>query len=488
MMRYRQDRAVACLVLSAFVVLRVAELPQALAQGAHDYPLPSSASEVFSPIREGFTVPLNPRDDLRGPRLIEDWREDRLEDARQTRWSELPVFVRDSTLHLHSRTYWFDEDDFGFAEPKALTTGGSLSYASGYIANFFQLRSALYTTQPLYANDSAAATLNLSPDGDQITTLGQLNGRMRFGGHELTVGRQLVRTPYINPYDVRMIPLTFEGASLVPRAQGPDQTIDYIASYLTRYKPRDRADFVSFSNGLGVRQDEGVLIAGASYHKNGLNIGASNYWIKDTLNTAYGEIDYMLLGDRLNGDGPSVRVGLNYLDQRTVGGLLEQRIVDNEVIPGTPYETYQASARIVASYRGFVFDGALSRVGDQAGILKPFGFGTSYTATMVTNFQQAGVDAYLLSLSYDFAKLGFEGVKFKAAWGKGWGQNDPVTNDDFANQEEVALRLVYAPSKGRLQGLRVEVEYIDWKVFNDALPSEDLTQFRTIVNYTVPLL
>ena len=32
------------------------------------------------------------------------------------------------------------------------------------------------------------------------------------------------------------------------------------------------------------------------------------------------------------------------------------------------------------------------------------------------------------------------------------------------------------------------LRYIDWKVFNDALPSEDLTQFRTIVNYTVPLL
>ncbi len=130
----------------------------------------------------------------------------------------------------------------------------------------------------------------------------------------------------------------------------------------------------------------------------------------------------------------------------------------------------------------------MSQVGDEASIQKPFGFSSSYAAMMVTNFEQAGVDAYLVSLSYDFAELGLEGLKFMAAWGQGWGRNDPVTNGDFANQEELDLRLVYEPLGGRLQGLRVEVEYIDWTVFDDALPSDELSQFRTIVNYTVPLL
>ena len=215
-----------------------------------------------------------------------------------------------------------------------------------------------------------------------------------------------------------------------------------------------------------------------SYHGSAWNAGIANYWIKDTLNTAYGEIDYMLpVG---GGEGqPNLRVGVNTLDQRTVGA---------DLIPGAPYDTYQASARLVASYAGFVFTGAVSETGEEASIQKPFGFSTSYTAMIVTNFDQASVRAYLLSLSYDLGMLGFEGVKLHAAWGKGTGTPDLATNGGFANQEELDLRFVYEPHRGRLQGLRVEVEYIDWQVFDAGLPSDDLTQFRTIVNYVVPLL
>ncbi len=381
---------------------------------------------------------------------------------------------------MHSRTYWFDEDPFGLNKPRALTTGGWLAYQSGYLADLFQLRSVLYTSEPLYANAFGGETELLSSDGDQLTTLGQINGRLKFAGQELTGGRMLVRTPYINPFDIRMVPLTFEGITLMPEDRGPDQPFDYMVSYLTRFKPLNETSFTPFSKALGVTQDEGVLTTGVSYHSNLWNVGIVDYWIKDTLNTAYGEIDYLLpFGESNGGHGPQVRIGANILDQRTVG---------SSTVASAPYETYQVSARITASYRGLVLEGSASTVGDEASIQEPFGFSPSYTAMLVTNFRQAGVDAYLLSLSYDFAQLGLDGVKFKAAFGKGWGIEDPVTNGDFSNQEELDLRLVYEPPRGALQGLRVEVEYIDWTVVDEALPSEDLTQFRTIVNYTVPIL
>ena len=106
-----------------------------------------------------------------------------------------PAFIRDTDVRVHSRTYLLDEHQFGLNEPEALTTGGSLTYQSGYIADFFQLRGALYTTQPLYANAYAGDTENLTDDGDQITILGQANGRMKFAGQELTAGRQLCARP-----------------------------------------------------------------------------------------------------------------------------------------------------------------------------------------------------------------------------------------------------------------------------------------------------
>jgi hypothetical protein len=450
--------------------------PRALAQGATDYPIPSSAREAYSPIAEGFEAPIAPREDLKGPRPWVDPREAGLKAQRQTRMPGAPAFFRDTDLRANSRTYLFDEHQFGLNEPEALTTGGSLVYQSGYIADFFQLRGALYTSQPLYANAYAGDTWNLTTDGDQITILGQANGRMKFAGQELTAGRQLVRTPYVNPYDVRMIPLTFEGVVLLP--EDHHRPFNYIASYLTRYKPRDDTQFISFSEGLGIDENEGMWIGGASYRTGGLNFGFSNYLINNGLNTAYGEIDYLLpfgLGD----DGPSVRVGVNYLDQRTVG---------EDLIEGGPYDTYQTSARIVTSYRGFVFTGSVSQTGEEADIQKPFGYSTSYTAMIVTSFEQASVRAFLLQASYDFERLGLEGVKFHVAWGKGDGESDLATNGGFANQEELDLRFAYEPHHGRLQGLRVELEYIDWQVFDLDYPSDDLTQFRAIVNYAVPLL
>jgi hypothetical protein len=318
-----------------------------------------------------------------------------------------PAFFRDTVLRVNSRTYLFDEDQFGLNEPEALTTGGWLAYQSGAIADVFQLRGALYTTQPLYANADAGDTYNLSPDGDQITTLGQINGRIQVAGQEITAGRQLVRTPYVNPYDIRMIPLSFEGVVLLRRTR---TGISLMLRPILRATSRGTTATSSPSaEGLGVTQDEGMLIGGASYRASSWNFGFANYWIKDTLNTAYGEVDYVFplgAGD----DGPSLRAGTNILDQRTVGA---------DLIAGAPYNTYQVSARIAASYRGFVFTGRVSETGDEADIQKPFGYSTSYAAVIVTSFEQAGVRAYMLSLSYDFGRLGLEGVKFHAAWGRG---------------------------------------------------------------------
>ena len=203
----------------------------------------------------------------------------------------------------------------------------------------------------------------------------------------------------------------------------------------------------------------------------------SNYWIKDALNTAYGEVDYLVPVGLDNG-GLSLRFGATILDQRTVGAGL---------IPDAPYETYQASVRLIGSYAGFVLTLAGSETGDEASIQQPFGFGTSYTSMILSDFQQAGVRGTKLSCSYDFGMIGLEGVKALVAWGRGHGTAN-AANDGFADQEEFDYRLVCEPERGALVGLRLELEYIDWRVPGLDLPNKDLDQFRAIVNYKVPLL
>ena len=66
--------------------------------------------------------------------------------------------------------------------------------------------------------------------------------------------------------------------------------------------------FISFSEGLGATQDEGMLIGGASYRAGPWNLGAVNYWVNDILNTAYGEIDYLFPHGSGGGDSPVTRL------------------------------------------------------------------------------------------------------------------------------------------------------------------------------------
>lgn len=440
---------------------------------ADDYPIPATAGQSYSPIREGFTTPIDARADLKGPTHYADERAAALKMARQ---GEAPFF-RDTEIKLNSRSYWFAEDTFGLAKPEALTSGGWISYRSGYLGDTLKLSGTLYTSQPLDAPADAGDTLNLTLDGDQITTLGQANVGVRLLGQEITAGRELVRTPYINPNDSRMIPLTFEGVVLLPAA-GKDPHLDYIASYLWRYKPRDRDDFVPFTEALGVKEDEGVLISGLHYRGAAYNLGVVNYWIKDAMNTAYGEADYTFrFGARR--DGLELRFGVNDIDQRSVGA---------ELIPGSPFATYQASARAIMSYRGFVLTGAVSEVGREAELRKPYGWSPAYTAMMISSFQRAGEFGALARLSYDFSRIGLDGLAFYVSLGRGTGAIDPASGASLPDRNEVDIRLEYEPHGGTLEGLRVQLDYIDEDLIGNPTPSGDLTQFRASVNYLVPLL
>ena len=134
-----RGRAIRATLILAPIAFGLGLSPRALAQSASDgavtdYPLPSAAGEAYSPIGEGFESPVEPREDLKGPKPYIDQREVQLEanPRRQT----LAPFFRDTDLRVNSRTYWFDEDAFGNATPRALTTGGYLTYQSGFAADF----------------------------------------------------------------------------------------------------------------------------------------------------------------------------------------------------------------------------------------------------------------------------------------------------------------------------------------------------------------
>jgi hypothetical protein len=205
----------------------------------------------------------------------------------------------------------------------------------------------LYTNQPLWREAPPGISVRIA-----TRSRCSLNGRLRFAGQELTIGRQLVRTPFINPFDTRMIPLTYEGVLLLLLPERHDQPLDYILSHLWSYKLHNTDKFIPLSQALGVEQGNGVLITGISRRTSSLNFGLTNYLIKNTMNSAYGEVDYTLPFGGGDG-GPRLRISVNDLDQQSVGA---------DLIKNAPFETYQASVRLIASYRNSCSPAATPRL------------------------------------------------------------------------------------------------------------------------------
>ena len=51
-----------------------------------------------------------------------------------------------------------------------------------------------------------------------------------------------------------------------------------------------------------------------------------------------------------------------------------------------------------------------------------------YTSVQVQDFNRAGEDAFMVKGSYDFTRLGLEGVTAYALFVHGWGAINPTTN------------------------------------------------------------
>ena len=124
------------------------------------------------------------------------------------------AFFDDATFTLHLRSYLFDRSNNEGDNPAAWAIGGWAGYQTGWIGDILQLGAVAYTSQPLWAPQDRSGSLLLLPDQGGFSVLGQAYAALRYDGQVLTLGRQWVDQPEINPHDNRMVPITCEGGSL----------------------------------------------------------------------------------------------------------------------------------------------------------------------------------------------------------------------------------------------------------------------------------
>jgi hypothetical protein len=386
---------------------------------------------------------------------------------------DTPAFFRESLLQYVVRTYDLTRDNSDGSKSQGWAAGGWLAFRSGLIGDMFGVHLAGYTSQPIFAPADEGGTKLLAPGQNSIGVLGQVYGRVQIGDQEIRGGRQLVDTPLINPQDNRMVPNTFEGATLVSLPD-KDRNYDYSVGYLWTMKQRDSNDFIPMSDALAGTDvfNHGAAFGMIKYRPlSGFSLVAMDYNVQDMVNTAFGQVEY----DFKQPKGvPNWIIGANVISQQSIGANL---------LTGTPFETYQASTKVQMAYAGFTLFVAGSITGDESSIFSPYGTKPNYTDMQQASFDNANEKAVGASIAYDFGSAGLSGLSTGAWYTQGWGAINTSTNVAIPDRRELDLWIQYRPTEGPLKGFRFKTQYANlWQQGNvrDTQP-----EFRFIVDYTV---
>lgn len=391
--------------------------------------------------------------------------------------SDTPAFFRDSMVQFVSRSYYLTRDNFDGSKSQAWTAGGWLAYRSGLLWDTFGVQAAYYISQPLFAPDDESGTKLLNPEQKPLSMLGQLYGRMQIGDQELRGGMQLVDTPLINPQDNRMVPNTFDGTTVVTLPD-KDRNYDYAFGYLWDVKQRDSNDFISMSDALAGSdlENRGATFGMVKYRPfSGLSTIFMDYFVLDFVNTGFAQAEYDFQQPK---NAPNWIVGANVIEQASIG---------SDLLTGSSFSTYQASAKVQMTYEGWTLFVAGSSTGDQSKIYSPFGTKPNYTDMQQVSFDNANEKAIGGSIAYDFGytfgKYGLSGLSVGAWATHGWDAINPITDVGIPDRDEMDLWIQYRPTEGMLKGFRLKTQYAD--VWQDDGVRNDQPELRFLVDYTV---
>ena len=430
---------------------------------SQEEPTPSSVDEVKTPMGRTFEEKEKPP----LPRFF-PWLKEQLKDT--------PAFFRDTKLNLNIRTFYFYRDKYDDTKSEAWALGGALAYQSGWFLDHFAVGSVLYTSQRLYGPDDRDGTLLLKPGQHGYTQVGQLYGRVKLiEDNFINIYRYEYNTPYINKNDNRMTPNTFEGYTFTGAYGGKDGALGfrYGGGYITKIKERNDDRFRWMSQDAGADVKRGVAVGGGSVSYKGLTFGVIDYYSDDIINIFYTEGSYKL---PLTKD-----LGLLFTAQFT-----DQRSTGDDLLKGYSFNTNQVGVKSDISYGGAILTLGYTHTSRGADMQSPWSGYPGYTSVQVQDFNRAGEDAFVVKASYDFSRLGLEGVSTYALFVHGWGRIDPATKEKVANENEFDAEVQWRPKWKFLKGLWFRVRYANVHQYEG--DKNTIHDFRVIVNYDLPVL
>jgi len=246
-------------------------------------PAPENAREAVTPLESSF----------REQALLREL--NAITDALHKKLRNAPPVIRDSQITLKPRVYYYEQERPDGTIKEAVAGGGSLEYRSGLMFDRFRLGMELYTSQPIYAPEDRDGTQLLKPGQEGYTVLGQAYVAAKLGeAHEMTAGRSVYDTPYVNRQFNRMTPNTFEGVSLKGafKLGAEAKKFDYLVGYLSDIKQRNSDTFIPMSQAAGSTEDHGTALTELLFSAFGASIGLAEYLLRrsDLCAEPHGEV------------------------------------------------------------------------------------------------------------------------------------------------------------------------------------------------------
>ena len=368
---------------------------------------------------------------------------------------------------LHLRSYYFGQDNTSDVESEAWAAGGWAGLRTPWLGEMVQFGLLGYGSFKLWGPEGEGGTRLLTADQDSIAVLGVAFGALRLGDQTITLYRQLINRPFINPQDNRMVPNTFEAYT----AGGATGALSYTGGYIAKIKPRDANSFRWMSQAAGSSDHQGVVFAGATYtfdkDRNGYVRLDEQYGI-DTFNSFYADVRYPMAID----GNTTVVLGAQAYPQSAVG--------DKQI---GSFSTWGYGLQAAVSYGPFGAQLYWTQTGKDRDTLNPYGDHASYLNLMQVAFNTAGEKAWAIGGTVDFGPLGAPGLSAAAIYASGSDRIAFATGAALGNRNETNVRLDYAFPKGSAAaGLSGAIRY-SW-LREDGTPQTG-TQLRVYVNYDV---
>jgi hypothetical protein len=138
------------------------------------------------------------------------------------------------------------------------------------------------------------------------------------------------------------------------------------------------------------------------------------------------------------------------------------------------------------SYRAGIISLAYTTNSSGYNLQNPWSGYPGYTGAMVTNYKKAGTETITSKISYDFSRIGLEGVAAYLLFAHGWGMVDQITKAPLPDENEFNADLQWRPKLSYLSGLWLRGRY--GVVHQYEGPKQYIHDGRIYVNYDFQLM